>query len=223
MHFHDVRVDWLGHDGFLLVFPSGTRLAIDPYHVSELVEPVDMIVITHSHSDHCSIKDITRLAQQGTVVVCPADAQSKITKVKGVEMHTVEVGDSFCLGKVCFDVVAAYNIGKEHHPKSEGWVGYVIKYGSVIIYHAGDTDITPEMRKLSGYGKQGNHFLALLPVSGTYTMNAEEAAEAASLLNPELTVPMHYGAGVVGTLEDAERFVKACSALHIRAQLLTKL
>jgi L-ascorbate metabolism protein UlaG (beta-lactamase superfamily) len=48
--------------------------------------------------------------------------------------------------------------------------------------------------------------VAMLPVSGTYVMTAEEAAEAAKLIQPKVAVPMHYGAGVVGTDDDAKRF-----------------
>jgi len=66
----------------------------------------------------------------------------------------------------------------------------------VVIYHTGDSDNIPEMKKLTGYGKQDNIFITLLPVSGTYVMTAEEAADVASLLNPSYAIPMHYGAGV---------------------------
>ena len=79
---------------------------------------------------------------------------------------------------------SAYNIDKDFHTKTDCWVGYIVKLERVIIYHAGDSDKIPEMEKLTGYGKQGNEFIALLPVSGTYTMAAEEAAEAAALLKP---------------------------------------
>lgn len=217
-----MRVEWLGHDGFLFE-GDGKRIVIDPYNVSLNAGKADIILITHSHYDHCSIKDIEVLAKKGTIIVVPADAQSKITRLEGVEMQIVEVGDSFCVGKACFDVVPAYNIEKDFHPKSEGWLGYVIKFGNVIFYHAGDSDKIPEMQSLSGYGKHGNHFIALLPVSGTYAMSAEEAAEAASIINPEIAIPMHYGSGVVGTIEDAERFVKLCETKGISARLLEKM
>jgi L-ascorbate metabolism protein UlaG (beta-lactamase superfamily) len=73
------------------------------------------------------------------------------------------------------------------------------------VYHAGDTDFIPEMKNIKCD-------VALLPVSGTYVMTAEEAAEAAAAINPKIAVPMHYAA-IVGTDGDAERFkslVKNC-------------
>lgn len=223
MDFSGVNIEFLGHDGFLITCMDGKKFAIDPYNVSESVGKVDYILITHSHYDHCSIKDIEKLSKQGTIIVVPADAQSKITRIDGVQMEVVEVGDSIELGKLKIETLPAYNIDKDYHPKSEGWLGYLIKYGNVIIYHAGDTDKIPEMNALSGYGKHGNKFIAMLPVSGTYVMTAEEAAEAAGLINPDIVIPMHYGAGVVGDLNDAQRFVKLCEAQGIDAKILEKI
>lgn len=222
MKIGDVVLDFLGHDGFLITGPKGTRIAIDPYNVSPGVGKVDAILITHSHYDHCSIKDITQLADKGTVVITPADAQSKITRIEGVEMQVIELGDEVSVGGIKIEAMPAYNVGKDFHSKSEGWLGYLVKLGSVVIYHAGDTDKIPEMQKLTGYGKHGTEFVALLPVSGTYVMSAEEAAEVASLLNPDYAIPMHYGSGVVGTREDAERFVKLCDAVNVKAIILEK-
>jgi L-ascorbate metabolism protein UlaG (beta-lactamase superfamily) len=153
----------------------------------------------------------------------PADAQSKITRVEDVEMQIIENGDELEFGSVKVSAVPAYNIDKEFHPKSEGWLGYIVKMDNVIIYHAGDSDKIPEMSKLSGYGKDGNKFVALLPVSGTYVMTAEEAAEAASIISPSVAIPMHYGAGVAGTIEDAQRFVALCSQTGLKAEILPKI
>jgi L-ascorbate metabolism protein UlaG (beta-lactamase superfamily) len=163
------------------------------------------------------------LAKKGTIIVVPADAQSKITRIEDVEMQIIEIGDELEFGDVKVSAVPAYNVGKEFHPRSEGWMGYLVKMGSVIIYHAGDTDKIPEMQKLSGYGKQGNEFVALLPVSGKFVMSAEEAAEAAVLINPTVAIPMHFGAGVAGTIEDAQKFVRLCHESGLRAEIVEKI
>lgn len=222
MEIGNVKIEFLGHSGFLITNGGGKRIVIDPYLVSPKVEHADLILITHSHYDHCSIKDITQLVTAGTQIVVPADAQSKITRIEGVEMQIAEVGDELTLGSVKVQALPAYNIDKQFHPRSEGWLGYLIKLDTTVIYHAGDTDNIPEMSKLTGYGKHGTTFIALLPVSGTYVMTAEEAAEVASLLNPAVAIPMHYGAGVAGTVEDAKRFVKLCEQLNVRAEVLEK-
>ncbi|MDO8508811.1 MAG: MBL fold metallo-hydrolase [Nanoarchaeota archaeon] len=223
MEIGGVNIDFLGHSGFLIRNGNGKRIAVDPYNISEGIEKVDLILITHSHYDHCSIKDITKLSKEGTIIVVSPDVQSKITRIEGVEMQVVEIGDEIEFGNVKIEVMPAYNVGKEFHPKNEEWLGYLIKLHGVVIYHSGDTDKIPEMQNLTGYGKHGNEFIALLPVSGKYVMDAEEAYEVAQMLKPDLALPMHYGAGVAGTKEDAEKFVKLCNDNGIRAELLEKI
>lgn len=225
-----VNIEFMGHSGFLIECKGGVRIAIDPYNISDSAAgkgKVDIILITHSHYDHCSVKDIEKLVDKnkGCVVVCTADSQSKIVKVEGAKIEVIEAGDKMELsgGGVKIEAIVAYNKYREYHPKSEGWVGYLLKIGSVILYHAGDTDFIPEMKKLSGYGKHGNEFVALLPVSGKFVMNAEQAADAASVISPDFAVPMHYGAGVAGTLEDAQKFSEICKEMNIRTEILEKI
>ena len=221
MEIGDVKIEFLGHSGFLISH-GDKKIAVDPYNVSDGVDKADFILITHGHYDHCSIKDISRLSKNGTVIVCTPDVQSKITKVDGVNMQIVELGDELEFDGLKIATFPAYNIGKDFHPKSEQWLGYIIKMHEVTIYHSGDSDIIPEMEKLTGYGKHGTQFVALLPVSGTYVMNAEEAAEVALMIKPDLAIPMHYGAGVAGTREDAEKFMRLCREEGIRAEILEK-
>ena len=218
-----VNLSFLGHAGFLI--ESGKKIVIDPYEISDGVRDADIILITHSHYDHCSIKDIEKLVKKegGTMILCTADCQSKVMKLNGVQIEILEVGDKVDIGGLRIETVAAYNKHKDYHPKSEGWVGYLIKMKEVIVYHSGDTDFIPEMQKLTGYGKHGNNFVALLPVSGKYVMDPEQAAEAASVICPDLAVPMHYGAGVAGTLEDANSFIELCKEKNINARILEKI
>ena len=223
MDVRGVKIEFLGHSGFLISNGSGKRIVIDPYNVSDNVGKADIILITHSHYDHCSIKDIGKLVKEGTILVITPDSQSKITKIEGVEMQIVEVGDELEFGNIKIEALPAYNIGKDFHPKNEGWLGYLVKINDVVIYHTGDSDKIPEMEKLTGYGKHGNEFVALLPVSGTYVMTVEEAVEVASMLSPDLVIPIHYGAGVAGTIEDAKKFVELCKEKGLRAELLEKI
>ena len=223
MEIGDVKIDFLGHSGFLIKDRNGKKIVVDPYNVSDNIEKADLILITHGHYDHCSIKDIEKMAKHGTVIVVPPDVQSKITKIDNVEMQIIQIGDELEFGNVKIEALPAYNIGKDFHPKKEGWIGYLIKINGVVIYHAGDSDKIPEMDKLTGYGKHGNNFVALLPVSGKYVMDANEAVETALMISPDLAIPMHYGAGVAGTREDAERFVRLCEERGLRAVILEKI
>ena len=108
--------------------------------------------------------------------------------------------------------VAAYNPGKQFHPKANNWIGFVIEVGSKRIYYAGDTDLTDEMKSLKEID------IALLPVGGTYTMDATEAAEATKYIKPERAIPYHWG-DIVGERADAKAFAEAakCEVLILSA------
>ena len=91
-----------------------------------------------------------------------------------------------------------------------------MKINGNSIYHAGDTDLIPEMKKLAGKVQ-----VALLPVGGSFTMNAQEAAQAAILIKPSLALAMHYGE-IVGSEKDAETFKKLCVGQGIKSEVLKK-
>ena len=91
----------------------------------------------------------------------------------------------------------------------------------VVIYHAGDTDVIPEMQKLTGYKQQGKEFVALLPIGGRFTMSVEEATEVAKIIKPTLAIPMHWGS-IVGSEDDAKEFVELCKDEKIKAMILEK-
>ena len=218
MKVNDIEIRWLGHAGFLI--KNSQVIYIDPYNIPEGSEKANLILITHSHYDHCSIDDLNKIVQEGTKIVCTADCQSKITRFDTpVKMEIVQPNQEREFGQIKISTLPAYNIDKPFHPKEGENVGYLIKMNGIIIYHAGDTDKIPEMQKLTGHQEQD--FIALLPVGGRFTMSAEEAAEAAALIKPSLAIPMHYGS-IVGTQEDAQEFVDLCKEHEVNAQILEK-
>lgn len=220
MKIGEIELKWLGHAGFLI--KNHKIIYIDPYNIKENSEKADIILITHSHYDHCSIADIKNIIKEGTKIVLPADCQSKVTRFQTpVDIHVIGPNQEISLGELKISTLPAYNIDKTFHPKGEEWVGYLVKMNDVLIYHAGDTDFIPEMQKLTGYKQPGKEFIALLPIGGKFTMDAEEAAEAAKLIKPNIAVPMHYGT-IGGSKEDAEDFVNLCKKEGINAMILEK-
>lgn len=216
----NLELMWLGHAGFKIK-TAGKVIYVDPYQISS-AEVADIILITHPHYDHCSISDLLKISKDGTAIICPAQCQSSITKIgKKINLQVVEPGDKIKIGNLKIQAVPAYNPQKQFHPKSEKWLGFILEMGNVIIYHLGDTDLIPEMERLTGFGKADNKFIALLPVGGNFTMNAEEAAKAAALIKPSIAVPMHFGS-VVGTMQDAENFCRLCKEKGVQAQILEK-
>lgn len=200
-------IEWLGHDAFRI--GDGTTIYIDPWEIAG-GPPADLVLVTHDHYDHCSPDDIAKVASARTVIVAAAPAAGKL---KG-QVHAVRPGDRLDVGGVHIEVVAAYNVNKfrspgaPFHPKEAGGVGFVVEVGGERIYHAGDTDLTPEMARV-------RCTIALVPVSGKYVMTADEAAEAVKQLKPRVAIPMHYGA-IVGSAADAERLRRLCPDVEVR-------
>ena len=214
MKLANIEINLTGNSG-VLIEAEGKKIYIDPYQLKETQKKADIVLITHPHYDHCSIADIEAIVKKGSVVVIPPDCQSKIARIKQkVDMQIVELGDEITIQNIKIQAVPAYNLNKNFHPKSERWHGYIIKFENIQIYHAGDTDLIPEMSKLVGF----HNLIALLPVGGNYTMNAEEAAKAASIIKPKLAIPMHYGVAA-GSAEDASKFIELCKKEGIEAKI----
>ena len=162
------------------------------------LERIRYLLVTHAHFDHFSKEDLAKIESPSTRFVVTKDVAKEI---KG-NITTVAPGDTVTVGDLKVVAVPAYNIGKRFHPKENGWVGYVIQLpDGMRVYHAGDTDFIPEM-------KQVQTDVALLPIGGTYTMDYQQAAEAARAIRPKVVIPMHWG-DIVGTREDAEKFREA--------------
>jgi len=223
MHIKNIELNWLGHACFMIKTKKGKIIYIDPYSIeknNEELDKGDFILITHSHPDHCSITDINKVIKKNSKVVLSADSQSKINRVKiPIRLEIAKIGEELDFQDIRILPFPAYNIDKSFHPKDEGWLGYIIKMDDTIIYHAGDTDIIPEMKKLTGYKKNGREFIVLLPVGGRFTMDAEEAFEATQIIKPNLAIPMHYG-NDNRNIQEGEEFVKFCREKNINAKIL---
>lgn len=186
------EITWYGHDSFGLT-DGQVQMYIDPWNMPADAPPADIICITHEHQDHSSPKDIAALSAPATKLIVSPSVASVYPAAT-----VLKPGESTNVNNIHIEAVAAYNPAKKFHPNDGTRVGYIFTLGGQRIYHAGDTDVIPEMAEFKPD-------IALLPVSGTYVMTAEEAAEAVAMLKPKRVIPMHFDS-IIGTRADAERF-----------------
>jgi L-ascorbate metabolism protein UlaG (beta-lactamase superfamily) len=186
------NISWLGHDAFKIA--ASKVIYLDPFELAGDLEPADVICISHDHYDHCSPDDVAKIRADDTVIVAAENCRGKLEG----DVRFVKAGDRLDVDEVSIEVVPAYNVNKQYHPREAGGVGYVLTVDGERIYHSGDSDPIPEMEGL-------DVDIAMLPVSGVYVATAEEAVEAAEKLQPKVVIPMHYGS-IVGSRADAERF-----------------
>jgi len=185
---------YLGHSGFEVEL-DGTLVYIDLFLENrevggmrrEIPAPIrpedigraDLILITHEHKDHFEKSSIEKIvARTGALVIAPNCVLRELEIPRENKMEVV-VGDEFVVKGVEVKVVKAV------HPQSTCPVGYIIKKGGKSIYHAGDTYEFGEMFDIKvDY--------ALIPIGGTYTMDAYSAYKAAKEINCKYIIPMHY-------------------------------
>ena len=182
--------------------PQGL-IYIDPFRMQELHNDAAFIFITHDHYDHYSPEDIDKVIGEHTILVIPAKMEKTVRAISGKfdRVITVEPGIRTEAGGLRFETVPAYNIHKPFHPKSSGWVGYIFEVNGEIIYVAGDTDATDEAKNVKCD-------IALVPIGGTFTMNAGKAAKLVNEIKPKVAIPVHYGE-FVGKESDGDDFARS--------------
>ena len=198
------RFTWYRQSAYLWK-GEGINVYIDPWGVTG-DPPADVVFITHAHNDHFEPDDLKKVVRSSTKLFAPRDVAQELSG----EVTPVTPGDSFDAGGIKAQAVPAYNVVEERldkHPRSNNWVGYILTLGDHTYYHAGDTDHAPELDEIKAD-------VTFLPIGGTYTMTAPEAAELAKVISPRLAVPMHYGF-VVGTPDDADTFKKEASPVEV--------
>jgi L-ascorbate metabolism protein UlaG (beta-lactamase superfamily) len=187
------KLHWLGHAAFRL--DGEMVIYFDPFELKGGPK-ADLILVSHDHYDHYSPDDMNKIRKEGTIILTNGSTKEKI----GAGAVALKAGDTWKSKGVEVRAVPAYNPHKQFHVKEAGGLGFIVTIEGVNIYHTGDSDFIPEMNQIETD-------IALIPVSGTYVMDATEGVQAALAIRPQIAIPMHYGS-FIGTLDDAQKFKK---------------
>lgn len=193
--YGEISVAPIGHGSLYLGYRD-ELIAVDPY--SEVADysalpEATAILITHDHYDHYDPEAIRMIATPRTTFIAPPKV-AELLRSDGFTQEIVPLSNGESAeyeDLIRIDAVPAYNIvrerapGQPFHPKGDG-NGYILTIDGKRIYIAGDTELTPEMRRIDFI------HIAFLPLMLPYTMSEEEFIEAAKIIEPEYLYPYHY-------------------------------
>ena len=181
-----LKITTVMHAG-LVIEAGGQVVIVDPAQGSwDGIPQADLILITDIHGDHMNPSMIAKVKKSGGVVIAPGAVAKTVT-----EAQVLGNGETKTIGAWKIEAVPMYNLkrgpseGKLYHDKGRG-NGYIVTYGGLRIYIAGDTEGIPEMRALK------NIDVAFVPMNLPYTMTPEEAADAVKAFHPKVVYPYHY-------------------------------
>ncbi|MEX2542474.1 MAG: metal-dependent hydrolase [Trueperaceae bacterium] len=208
-----MRLTYLGHSA-VLIETSGHRLLIDPFltgndRASASAEELtaDYILLSHAHGDH--VGDTESIARRsGSTVVATVEICNHLAK-QGLNVFGMNIGGSheFPFGRV--KLTPAWHSSSFGDGTYGGMPsGMVIEAGGKRIYHAGDTALFGDMELIGAGGLD----LAFLPIGGNFTMDPQDAAQAAALLSASRVVPIHYDTFEV-IRQDPHEFRRAVEAV----------
>jgi len=210
---------WLGHSTFLFTSPKGKKILIEPWvqgnpacpDAAKKLPPLDLILITHGHSDHAG--DAVSIARSSSAHVVANYEICLWLESKGIK-NTAPMG---CGGTQKIGDIAITMVNAVHTSSIvENGVtialgnpaGYVIRFeDETTIYFAGDTDLFGDMRLI---GEMHKPAIAFLPMGDRFTMGPAAAARAVDFLGVKQVVPMHYGTFpfLTGTVAELRQLVE---------------
>jgi L-ascorbate metabolism protein UlaG (beta-lactamase superfamily) len=195
-----MTVTSFGHSALQIVTDDGTTILVDPFltgnrHAEGVVSPDDLapdvLLLTHAHGDHWG--DTPSIVERAApLVISNYEIATYVQQHLGHEnAFGMNTGGSasFPWGRVTL-TYARHSSSFPDGTYGGLAGGFLLHIDGRCLYLAGDTCRFAEMAWL---GESHDIDIAALPIGDTFTMGPEEAVEAAKMLRPALTIPLHYG------------------------------
>ena len=200
-----ITVQYLGHSAVRIKTEKGAEILIDPWLGNPTApkgwspKKIDLICLTHGHSDH--VGETVALAKNHKATVIAMFELGNLLVKDGLPSSQLQpMGKGGCitlpnLGGIRVALTNAFHSssydaadGSTHYAGEAAGVVIVLESGR-SIYHAGDTCLFSDMKLIRDRFKP---FLAFLPIGDRFTMGPEDAAAAAELVGSERVVPIHH-------------------------------
>jgi L-ascorbate metabolism protein UlaG (beta-lactamase superfamily) len=196
----DVPLTWLGHASFRLDSPGGKRIYIDPWlenpkcpESEKEPERIDVIAITHGHTDHVGqAVELTKTFQPEVVAMIELKGWLGSKGAPVGDMPGPNKGGTVEAAGVTFTLTNAFHSSSSDEGDYLGEAtGIVVGLeNGTTIYFAGDTCVFGDMQLI---GRIYSPDVAVLPIGGHFTMDPREAGVALELLGTKRCIPCHYG------------------------------
>ena len=205
---NSIAIIWIGQGGFVFKTNKDKIVYVDPY-LSDIVfeeegehrlveipiDPLkikaDLVFVTHNHLDHLDPVTITGIEKScQPKFIGPSSCYKHFKKLEINEKRIIEInrGDEKTIDGIKVNAVHAEHSGMDDS------IGYVFNFGNIVIYLSGDTSYDKRLESVKNYNPE----IAIVCANGKppgvdINLNAKEAAQLISILNPKLAIPMHYG------------------------------
>lgn len=192
-----MKISYHGHS-IVKIETKGKTILIDPFITGNKLtdlkaenEKPDVILLTHGHNDH--VGDTMEIAKREDILVVAPNELAVYLGFQGLKTHGMNIGGAkeFDFGTVKYTQAfhsSSYTTEDNEIIYTGMPAGLLLTIEDKVIYHAGDTSLFSDMKL---YGEDGID-VAFLPIGDNFTMGPKDAAKAVELLNPKLTVPVHF-------------------------------